>query len=190
MTSRRYYRKSRKLAVKSLSLKSLGTDKQAESEFRTLKCRSLSREELKYLTISRPSNFVHVASATRDELIKDIENNDRLGSIVTLEKKKNKKKCEDPTVEDYADVGSEPVIENKDVEEKQEKPGGNESFLWRMVKVMEIKGENNETDNNYDDVGLPAVVVEKEVRLYILVSMEYGIVIKYSARDYYTLRYL
>ena len=76
------------------------------------------------------------------------------------------------------------------MEEKQEKPGGNESFLWRMVKVMEIKGENNETDNNYDDVGLPAVVVEKEVRLYILVSMEYVIVIKYSARDYYTLRYL
>lgn len=64
------YKKLRKNRL-SLSLGSLKNN-QIDGKFDlddSTKCRSLSRTELKYVTISSPTNFVHVASATNPKLL-------------------------------------------------------------------------------------------------------------------------
>ncbi|KAG7198777.1 hypothetical protein KM043_001761 [Ampulex compressa] len=60
-------KKQHKFSSSLSSLKSLPADSKAMSH--SFKPKSLSKEELKYLTISLPTNFVHVASATNPNLI-------------------------------------------------------------------------------------------------------------------------
>lgn len=64
------YKKLRKdrLSLSLGSLKNNQIDEKYDLDD-TSKCRSLSRTELKYVTISSPTNFVHVASATNPKLL-------------------------------------------------------------------------------------------------------------------------
>lgn len=144
MTSRRYYRKSRKLASKSLSLKSLSGGGGKNSllhnsrlDERTLTSRSLSRDELKYVTISQPSNFVHVASATRKSLMPEstAEREVAENSVQRLHIRHEGKYADLRGTGEYAEIG------------------GNESFLWKRVPVK----DEITTDLDYDDVGPPPV---------------------------------
>lgn len=130
---KRYYRKSRNLATKSLSLKSL-TDKYDQ---RTLRSRSLSREELKYVTISLPSNFTHVASATSKLLIQD---NDK---VLVTEHEQKYADLRGGTVE-YAEIG---LPGRKKEYEEIELP------LDRTKVYAEI--ELKEKKKDYEEIGLP-----------------------------------
>ncbi|XP_076671307.1 ephexin isoform X2 [Andrena cerasifolii] len=63
-------KKSSNLSLSLSSLKPLSIDSNIGTSFDSrYRSRSLSREELKYLKISSPTNFVHVASATNPSLV-------------------------------------------------------------------------------------------------------------------------
>ncbi|XP_043465349.1 putative E3 ubiquitin-protein ligase protein PFF1365c [Leptopilina heterotoma] len=83
------YKKLRKNRL-SLSLGSLKNN-QIDSKFDlddSAKCRSLSRTELKYVTISSPTNFVHVASATNPKLLVNSDSNScTKQNVITHEQK-------------------------------------------------------------------------------------------------------
>ncbi|XP_058806869.1 uncharacterized protein LOC131673142 isoform X2 [Phymastichus coffea] len=161
MQSQRYYRKSRKLAGKSLSLKSLaGQDAAARP-------RSLSRDELRYVSISQPSNFVHVESGDRLRLLSRPEYAElaRLGaSALLLDGGPRLRQSDDDDDDDdyYDDVGpAAPLLRastEREASSPSEEPRGFEP-----------------PDEAYDDVGPPALTErgdppdphqEEDCRLY------------------------
>lgn len=164
MTSRRYYRKSRKLASKSLSLKSLsggggGCKNSCRLDERTLKSRSLSRDELKYVTISQPSNFVHVASATRKNLMLDestVEREVAENSVQRLHIRHEGKYADlRGTGAVYAEIGA--CI--------------NDSFLWKRVPVQRHEITTDLDYLDYDDVGPPAVRITQDAYFYTAILL-------------------
>ncbi|XP_076648849.1 ephexin isoform X2 [Halictus rubicundus] len=87
--------KRKKIAGLSLSLSSLkqpSLDPRVGNNLNSrLRSRSLSREELRFLKISSPTNFVHVASATSPSLVRNENHKDEFGSepvtVITHEEK-------------------------------------------------------------------------------------------------------
>ncbi|XP_011500905.1 PREDICTED: ephexin-1 [Ceratosolen solmsi marchali] len=152
VTSRRYYRKSRKLASKSLSLKSLGVWPD-RSQTAGPRCRSLSRDELRSLSISAPSNFVHVASATRGDgfpwaRLDDDDHYDDVGPpeavTETAEIVDGDEVVEGPQLDAYDDVG--PLGSSS-----PEEPYDAESVYDDVMPAHAV----NCDEDVYDDVDLP-----------------------------------
>lgn len=87
-------RKQKEKGIPSRSLNSLKTSSSVDTKIGInsngrYRSRSLSREELKYLKISSPTNFVHIASATNPNLVSN-ENTIRfsLGQVVITHEQK------------------------------------------------------------------------------------------------------
>lgn len=188
-----FAKKFRRSGTSTTSLKSFTVDQESKEAATNVAGKPrLSRGELKYATISLPTNFVHVASGTKsgiflgEELLLD-KLHEAYGYASIKRESQNERedrnsvRAEKETLENgqrRATTGMRIEVEEKIYEAMSESTSGrsltpraNSSFLWSNTALSSAykKDLDGYCDEEYDDVGLPSDYVD-EVRMIWMIG--------------------